>query len=370
MAGSAPIDGSLAGPRPVGMRLAVLTSGGDSPGMNAALRTIVAAGHQRGHEVLGVRRGYQGLLEGDMGPLDPAAVEGITRLGGTILGSSRSTEFPTPEGQAKAKARLRDAGASGLVVIGGNGSLAGAHLLAEEGGLAVVGLPASIDNDVGHCGLAIGVDTAVNTIVEACDRISDTARAHRRAFVVEVMGRSCGYLAMRAGLAAEADAILYGEQNLTDDAIVERLRGVLRRCFAPGGYKKRVLIVKSEGVSMKTSVLVERLGRHLADDAPGADVREIVLGHVVRGGSPSATDRVIGQRLGYAAVLALESGRSDVMLGWDVPGGFGEKTGDPQIRVIPLAEVLAETSRLLDGTSPVIKRRMAMLAQVEDLLAI
>jgi 6-phosphofructokinase 1 len=352
------------------MRIAVLTSGGDSPGMNAALRAVVAAGHQRGHDVLGVRRGYQGLLDGDAGPLDLAAVEGITRLGGTILGSSRSAEFPTHEGQAKAKARLNELGVGALVVIGGNGSLTGAHLLAGDGGLAVVGLPASIDNDVGHCGLAIGVDTAVNTIVEACDRISDTARAHRRAFVVEVMGCSCGYLAMRAGLAAEADAILYGEQQLAEDEIVDRLRGVLRRCFAPGGYKKRALIVKSEGVAMKTSRLVERLARHLAEDAPGVDVRETVLGHVVRGGSPSATDRVIAQRLAYAAVVAIERGQTDTMLGWDVPGGFGAKTDDPQVRLVPLAEVLAETARLLDGTSPVLKRRMAMLAQVEDLLAI
>ncbi len=352
------------------MRLAVLTSGGDSPGMNAALRTVVAAGRQRGHEVIGVRRGYQGLLEGDVGPLDLADVEGITRLGGTLLGSSRSTEFPTPAGQEKARSRLREHDVSALVVIGGNGSLAGAHLLATDPALRVVGLPASIDNDVGHCGLAIGVDTAVNTIVEACDRISDTARAHRRVFVVEVMGRSCGYLAMRAGVAAEADAILFGEQKLGEDEIVERLRGVLRRCFAAGGYKKRALIVKSEGVAVKTSQLVERLSQHLAEDAPGVDVRETVLGHVVRGGSPSATDRVVAQRLGFAAVVAAEQGASDVMLGWDVPGGFGEKTGDPQVRKIALTEVLAETARLLDGTSPVLARRMAMLAQVEDLLAI
>jgi 6-phosphofructokinase 1 len=352
------------------MRIAVLTSGGDSPGMNAAVRTIVAAGHQRKHEVVGVRRGYEGLLEGDLAPLALADVEGITRLGGTILGSSRSAEFPTEAGQAKAKQRLRDHGVEALVVVGGNGSLTGAHLLAREPSLRVVGLPASIDNDVGHSGLAIGVDTAVNTIVEACDRISDTARAHRRAFVVEVMGRSSGYLAMRAGIAAEADAIVFGEQKLSEDELVERLRGVLARCFAKGGYKKRALIVKSEGVQVKTSRLVERLAKHLAEDAPGVDVRETVLGHVVRGGSPSATDRVIAQRLGFASVVAAERGATDVMLGWDTPGGAGAATEDPQIRAIPLAEVLAETARLLDGTSPVLRRRMAMLAQVEDLLAI
>src|SRR6185369_11295295 len=142
-----------------------------------------------------------------------------------------------PEGQAKAKARLREMGVDGLVVIGGNGSLTGAHLLGRDRPCTIVGLPASIDNDIGHSGLSIGVDTACNTIVEACDRISDTARAHRRAFVVEVMGRKCGFLAMRAGIAAEADAILYGEDGLSEDELVARLREVLRRAFAPGSYK-------------------------------------------------------------------------------------------------------------------------------------
>jgi 6-phosphofructokinase 1 len=352
------------------MRIAVLTSGGDAPGMNAAVRTVAIAGLSRGHEVIGIRRGYEGLLAGDAAPLGFAEVDGITRLGGTILGSSRSAEFPTPEGQARARARLRDLGVGALVAIGGNGTLAGAHLLAETQPCTIVGLPASIDNDVGHSGMSIGTDTAVNTIVDACDRISDTARAHRRAFVVEVMGRKCGFLAMRAGIAAEAEAILYGESGLDDDVIVARLREVMRRAFDPKGHKKRVLIVKSEGVGISTPELVRRLAAHLAEDAPGVDVRETVLGHVVRGGNPSGLDRTIAQRLAFGAVVAAEAGAHDVMLGWDVPGGAGAATPDPYVRVVPIGEVLAETGRLLDGTSPVIQRRIELLRQVEDLLAL
>jgi 6-phosphofructokinase 1 len=350
------------------MHIAVLTSGGDAPGMNAAVRTIAVAGIARGHRVTGVRRGYQGLLEGDVAELNLAAIDGITHQGGTILGSSRSAEFPTPEGQARARARIREMSADALLVIGGNGSLTGAHLLGADRPCAIVGLPASIDNDIGCSCLSIGVDTACNTIVEACDRISDTARAHRRAFVVEVMGRKCGFLAMRAGIAAEADAILYGESGLSDDELTARLRAVLARVFAPGSYKKRALIVKSEGVAISTPRLVKRLAEHLAVDAPGVEIRETVLGHVVRGGNPSALDRVIAQRLAYAAVVGCERGAHDVMMAWEDPLRSGAETADPSVRAVPIADVLAETERLLDGTSPIIRRRMELLAQVEHLL--
>ncbi len=352
------------------MHLAVLTSGGDAPGMNAAIRTIAVVGIDRGHRVSGVHRGYQGLLEGEITELRLADIEGITHQGGTILGSSRSAEFPTPAGQARAKARLREHGIDGLLVIGGNGSLTGAHLLGLDQSVRVVGLPASIDNDIGHSGLSIGVDTAVNTIVEACDRISDTARAHRRAVIVEVMGRRCGFLAMRAGLAAEADAILYGESNLGEDEVVATLREVLRKVFAPGGYKKRALIVKSEGVAIPSARLLSRLADHLADDAPGVEIRETVLGHVVRGGNPSALDRVIAQRLAYAAVMACEAGAHDIMLAWEAPGAPGKETMDPSVRAVPLTEVLAETAKLLDGTSVILRKRMQMLEQVKHLLAL
>lgn len=354
------------------MRIGVLTSGGDSPGMNAAVRTVTVSGLLRGHEVIGIQRGYEGLLEGDAAPLDVAAVEGITRLGGTVLGSARSLEFTTPEGQAKAKERIRLAGLDALIVVGGNGSLTGAHAMAAAPypPCKIVGLPASIDNDIGHTALSIGVDTAVNTIVEACDRISDTARAHGRAFIIEVMGRRCGFLAMRAGVAAEATAILYGEQQLTEDELVECLRPVLKKAFAVGSGRRRALIVKSESVEVPTARLAQRLGEHLKVDAPGVDLRETILGHVVRGGSPSALDRLIAQRLAFGAVLACEQGLSDVMLGWEPPGVPGHETADPSVRAIPLADVLEETARLLDGTSPVVKKRVELMRQAQDLLAL
>jgi 6-phosphofructokinase 1 len=350
------------------MKIGILTSGGDAPGMNAAIRAIAVVGAARGHKVIGIRDGYAGLLGRRTLELEPDAIEGITRQGGTVLGSSRCLEMHGEEGIAKAKASVAELGLEGLVVIGGNGSLTGAHILAEAGACRIVGLPASIDNDVGHAGLAIGVDTAVNTIVEACDRISDTARAHRRAFIVEVMGRNCGFLAMRAGIAAEADAILYGEESLDEDQVVERVRNVLRRCFAKGRTKKRALIVKSEGLAIPVAHLRKRIQAHLDEDCPGVDIRETVLGHVVRGGDPSGLDRTISLRLGFASILALEGQLTDVMLGWEPPFHVGRETMDPSIRVVRLADVLEETSRLLDGSSPIIKRRMEMLHQVEAAL--
>jgi 6-phosphofructokinase 1 len=353
-----------------GMKIAVLTSGGDAPGMNAAVRTVSVTGAGRGHEVIGIRHGYAGLLRGDVLRLDAHAVDGITRMGGTVLGSSRCLEMMRADGQARAREQLASLGVDALVVIGGNGSLTGAHVLAQSCPCKIVGLPASIDNDVGHTGLAIGVDTAVNTIVEACDRIADTARAHRRVFLVEVMGRKCGFLAMRAGLAAEADAIVFGEDNPSEDQIVERLRGVLRRCFGRDSIKNRALIVRSEGLDLPPGRLAARLNEHLAEDAPGADLRETVLGHVVRGGSPTALDRVIAQRLAYAAVVVVEMGISDVMLAWEPPFPAGKRTPDPSVWMVPIAEVLEETARQLDGTSEIVKSRLAMLAKVQDLLAL
>jgi 6-phosphofructokinase 1 len=352
------------------MHVALLTSGGDAPGMNAAIRAITKASIARGHRVSGILRGYEGLLAGDVRPLALSDVDGISRHGGTILGSARSAEFPTPDGQARARDRVRALGVDALVVIGGNGSLTGAHALATvDPPCTVVGLPASIDNDVGCTHLAIGVDTAVNTIVEACDRISDTATAHRRAFVVEVMGRRCGYLAMRAGVAADADAILFSEDAADEDATIARLRDLLRRSFAPERGKRRVLIVKAEGVPIPTSRIVARLSEALAEDAPGIDVRETILGHVVRGGSPSALDRLIAQRLGTAAVVAAAEGRrTDVMLAWE--GGAGAATSDPSVREVPLADVLHETARMLDGSSEPTRRRIEMLRRAEKLLAL
>ncbi len=336
--------------------------------MNAAIRAIAVVGAARGHDIVGIRNGYAGLLAGDVRPLEADELEGITRQGGTVLGSSRCLEMMAPEGQARAVSQLGQLRIDGLVVVGGNGSLTGAHVLGQSGKVKVVGIPASIDNDVGHAGLAIGVDTAVNTIVDACDRISDTARAHRRCFIVEVMGRNCGFLAMRAGIAAEADAVLYGEAHMSEADVYARLAAMLRRCFREGRTKKRVLIVKSEGLTIPVLKIRQEVERILLEVAPGVDARETVLGHVVRGGAPTGLDRTIAQRLGFGSILALEAGLSGVMLGWEPPFGVGRETLDPSVRMVPIEEVLAETARLLDGTSPVIRRRMEMLRQVEEVL--
>lgn len=219
--------------------LGILTSGGDSPGMNACIHSLVKGAVARDIAVSGILRGYAGLLMGEARPLGLSDVDGISRRGGTILGSARSQEMMTRAGQDKARAAISSLGLDGLVVVGGNGSLTGAHILATEGAqrATIVGIPASIDNDVGGSGLSIGVDTALNTIVEACDRISDTAAAHRRVFIVEVMGRHCGYLAMRAGIAAEADAILYAEKKRTEDEIVARLSPSFSAHSALGGTR-------------------------------------------------------------------------------------------------------------------------------------
>jgi 6-phosphofructokinase 1 len=354
------------------MRVAVLTSGGDAPGMNAAVYSVVKTARGRGHEVLGIERGYEGLLDREAPPLELRAVDGITRFGGTVLGTARSMRFMTEEGQADAAKALEELGIDALVVIGGNGSLTGAHKLAQLTDRKILGVPASIDNDVGHSGLCIGVDTAVNTIVDACDRILDTARAHRRAFIVEVMGRHCGYLAMRAGIAADADAILFAEREVSETVLVDRLHKLLHDSFNTDRGKGRVLIVKAEGVKVPTAVLKERLSERIAADPAleGVNVRESVLGHIVRGGRPTATDRVVAKRLCYAAVLAAEQGVSDAMLAWEPATEAGMATPDRSVRVVPLAEVLAETERLLDGSSPVTRGRVKLLEEAEGIMAL
>ncbi len=355
------------------MRIAVMTSGGDAPGMNAAIRCCVVTALARGHEIFGIRRGYDGLIDGEFVKLDYPAVESISRMGGTILGSGRSKRFPTPEGQRAAIENLKAHKIEGLIVIGGNGSLTGATLLANhpERAFCVVGIPASIDNDIGHTDLSIGADTAVNTAVLACDRILDTARAHRRAFLVEVMGRKCGFLAMRAGISAEADAILHGEKlpeepEPTEESIVAYLEEVLERCFSMP-EKNRALIIKAEGVEIPTTRLTNRLQEFLDRRFPGIDIRATILGHVVRGGAPTSLDRVIAQRLAIAAVHSCERGYNDVMMAWKPPQPIGTVTAlDESVSIVPIPAVLEETKRLQDGTSPVVRRRIELIRLVQD----
>lgn len=358
--------------------IAVLTSGGDSPGMNACLRAIVRVAAAKGVRVLGVEQGYDGLMEGrfreltrelpsgGLMPLDE--VDLIANVGGTILGSARSQRFMTREGRAEAAKRLEET--SGLIVVGGNGSLTGAHHLAHECATPIVGVPASIDNDIGCTSSAIGVDTALNTIVEACDKISDTARAHRRAFIIEVMGRSCGYLAMASAVAVAADAVIFREQGRSEDALIAALADVSRKSFSAERGKRRVLIIKAEGVEVPTSSLVNGLQQAISRDVKGVDVRGVVLGHVVRGGSPTFHDRMIAGRLGLAATFAVLEKQTDVMVAWQPNAHGGTQTDDPNVQRFPIDAVLKETASLIDGSSQVTRRRVKMMEMIEGVLAL
>lgn len=350
--------------------LALLTSGGDSPGMNAAIRAAAKTCAARGVRLLGVRDGYEGLIDGRMvevvpGPCPLLGEPGLDVLGsqgGTILGSARSARFRDPAGRARAAEALQASGVEGLLVIGGNGSLTGAHALTREHGVRVMGIPASIDNDIGCTALAIGTDTALNTIVEACDHVDDTARAHRRAFVVEVMGRACGYLAMASAVAVGADAVLFREQKREDEEIVRAVAGVIQQGFARG--KRRVLVIKAEGVEIPCTRLVRRVEERLGQ----VEVRAVVLGHVVRGGHPSFLDRMVSARLAFAAVMGLLEGANDEMVAWNAPLPGGAPTPDGSVKRFPLERVLQETAALEDGTSPVMARRLQLLQQVEGVL--
>jgi 6-phosphofructokinase 1 len=360
--------------------LAVLTSGGDAPGMNAAVRAIVKVAAGRGVEVVGIERGYQGLLDAryreltrrtsasKSGLLPTLEVELSASLGGSFLGSARCMAFYEAEGRARAAEAL--ARFDGLVVIGGNGSLTGAHALVNEHGAKIVGIPASIDHDIGCTNTAIGVDSALNTIVDACDRISDTARAHRRAFIVEVMGRQSGYLCMAGAIAAGADAALFREQGRDEDAIVRDVADLVRRSFGEDRDKQRVLILKAEGVEVPCTKLVRRVQEELGDSLGDVSIRATVLGHLVRGGSPSFADRMVANRFGHAAVVALLEGKTDVMTAWQPPLGGGEKTVDHAVRLFPITQVLEETHALLDGSSPVTQGRVALMEKAAGVLAL
>ncbi len=360
------------------MRIGILTSGGDAPGMNTALRAITLIAAQQGVEVLGIERGYEGLVHKKWRSLTRRSSEGAlaptleidtsAQLGGSILGSARCKAFYERAGRDRAADALREM--DGLIVIGGNGSLTGAHALAVEQGAKVIGIPASIDNDIGCTATAIGVDTALNTIVEACDRISDTARAHRRAFIVEVMGRQSGYLCMASAIAAGADAALFREETRDEDVIVESVAQVIRRGFGEDRGKQRVLVIKAEGVDVPCTKLVRRLTELLETELPDVSIRGTVLGHLVRGGSPSFLDRMVASRFALGAVSALLGGATDQMVAWQTPLKGGTETADRSITRWPLAEVLEETQRMLDGTSPVTQQRVAMMQKVAGVLSI
>ena len=288
------------------MRIAVLTSGGDAPGMNAAVRAVTRGALAKGWEVFAVRNGYAGLLGNAITPLQARDVGGIVQQGGTVLGSARSPEFATPEGRSQALANLRKNGIEALVVVGGNGSQTGSNSLAREG-FAVVGVPSTIDNDLYGNDVTIGCDTAINVTLEAIDRLRTTASSHHRAFAVETMGRNCGYIALMSGIAGGAEVIALPEGELAPAEVAERLRAAYRR------GKTHALVVIAEGAKCGVHELMEYYGQHRK--SIGFDLRVTRLGHVVRGGIPTAADRVLATRLGAAAVDALAAGRHGVLAG-------------------------------------------------------
>src|SRR6056300_438062 len=288
-------------------KIGVFTSGGDSPGMNAAIRSVVRTCAYMNIECVGIYRGYEGMIEGDFKPMDARSVNNIINKGGTILKSARSLEFRTPEGRAKAYENLKKEGIDAFVVIGGDGSFTGAMIFNQEYNFPVIGIPGTIDNDIYGTTYTVGFDTALNTVVEVIDKIRDTASSHNRLFFVEVMGRDVGHIALNAGVGAGAEEILIPEENLGLDRLLESLK----RSKQSG--KSSSIVVVAEGD--KTGKNVFELKEYVEEHIPIYDVRVSVLGHMQRGGSPSCFDRVLASRMGVEAVESLRSGKSNVMVG-------------------------------------------------------
>lgn len=287
-------------------RIGVLTSGGDAPGMNAAIRAVVRSAIYYGAEAYGVYGGYQGLINGDIKRLKSKDVSNIIQRGGTILKSARSAEFRTPEGRAKAAQVLQEHKIDALVVIGGDGSFTGARLLIQEHNIPIVGIPGTIDNDLYGTDSTIGYDTAVNTAVEAVDKIKDTASAHNRLFFVEVMGRDAGFIALRTAIATGAEAVLVPEveTDLTD------LEHFIEKDYDPTNSSGIVIVAEGEKAGGAYGV-----AEKVSEAHPEYDIRVSVLGHMQRGGSPSAFDRVLASQLGVAAVDALMDDQKSIMVG-------------------------------------------------------
>ena len=284
-----------------------MTSGGDAPGMNAAIRSVVRTCAYHNIECVGIYRGFEGMIEGDFKDLTARSVNHIIHTGGTALKSARSKEFVTKEGRKKAYDHLVKKGIQGLVLIGGDGTFHGGMIFNKEYNFPVIGIPGTIDNDIYGTNFTIGYDTAINTVVEAIDKIRDTASSHKRLFFVEVMGRDVGHIALNAGVGAGAEEILIPEENLGLDRLVESLK----RSKASG--KSSSIVVVAEGD--KTGKNVFELKDYINENLPEYDVRVSVLGHMQRGGSPSCFDRVLASRMGVKAVESLLEGKSNYMVG-------------------------------------------------------
>lgn len=308
-------------------RIGVLTSGGDAPGMNAAIRAVVRTAIDKGWEVIGIEQGFQGMVDGLFRPLKVRDVGGIIQLGGTMLGSARSEEFKTPEGQEKAIRHLNKQRIDSVVIIGGNGSQAGSTAL-HRLGIPVVGVASTIDNDLAGSDITIGVDTALNIALEAIDRLKTTASSHQRAFLIEVMGRGCGYLALMSSIAGGAEAVIIPEVP-TDP---EKVARIIRTSYQKG--KHHAIVVVAEGADYNAARLNEYFALHR--DRLGFSLRTTTLGHVQRGGAPSAYDRILASRLGAGATEALANDHLGVLVGFI----------DGKITETPLEEIVGITKKV------------------------
>lgn len=308
-------------------RLAVLTSGGDAPGMNAAIRSVVRVGLDKGWQMIGIRHGYTGLITNDVISLGARDVSGIIQQGGTMLGSARCPEFKTEDGRLKALRVLEEHEIEGVVIIGGGGSQTGAYALSQMG-FPVIGVASTIDNDLYGSDVTIGVDTALNIALEAIDRLKVTALSHERAFLIEVMGRDCGYLALMSGIAGGTEAIVIPEVETDPEALADELRSAYERGQA------HALVVVAEGAKYNATALADYFKEH--KERLGFDLRVTTLGHVQRGSAPSAYDRLLATRLGADAVERLTRGEHGVLVGF-VKG---------EIKATPLTEVVANKKPL------------------------
>lgn len=318
--------------------IAVLTSGGDAPGMNAAIRAVTRSALASGMTVYGVRQGWQGLLEDQLSPLNARDVGGVIQIGGTMLGSARSKEFREESGRSKALRTLARHGIEGLVVIGGNGSQTGSFMLSKLG-FAVVGIASTIDNDLLGTDVTIGCDTAVNVTVEAIDHLRTTGSSHNRAFLVETMGRDCGYLALMSGLAGGAEVISTPEAEVPAGEIAERLRAAYER------GKTHAIVVIAEGVKEGTAEIIDYFEKN--QRMMGFELRATTLGHVVRGAPPTAFDRVLATRLGVDAVDALRAGETGVLVGYQKNAITRTPLGEVAGRTKSIDVALVELARML-----------------------
>ena len=317
-------------------KIGVLTSGGDAPGMNAAVRAVVRTGIYHGLEVYGIMRGYTGMVENDIFKMEGRSVANIIQRGGTILKTSRCKEFLTPEGRKKAYGNLKKLGIDGLVIIGGDGSFRGAQTFSNEYDIPCVGLPGTIDKDIAGTDFTIGFDTAVNTAVEAIDKIRDTADAHDRLFIIEVMGRDAGYIALHSGIATGAENILIPERKTDIEEVIKQLAEKERR------HKLVNLIVVAEGDDFGGA---DEIAKIITQRLPMQEVRVCILGHIQRGGSPSCFDRLIASRMGYSAVECLLEGRHNVFVGMV----------NNRIHFTPLNEAVKKKQRISEERMKIVK---------------